>query len=161
MVAPTYSYGYSPYSKTNPSGSKVDTVRLLLGITKAPWEMADEEIAYFIAQENDTDKLYFVCHHIATSIASHYANQVTRSMGPLSIQLSEKMNHWLTIAEEMFNHATKDTTITPSPYSGTAQTGDRIDTDGLAVEPIFKRDQFDNLGTGTGSDPSDREHFQP
>jgi hypothetical protein len=157
----TSSYGGDPYSATNTDGSKVDTVRLLLGINRAPWEMTDEEIEFFISEEGNPSKLYFVCHHIATSIASSYSNQANRSMGPLSISLSQKFDHWMAVAEEMYGHATRDTTITPSPFSGTSQVGDRADTSDLVVKPSFVRDMFDNYGTGTGSDPSDREHFQP
>jgi hypothetical protein len=161
---PTYSYGYNPYSQNNLTGSKVDTVRRYLGITKAPWEICNEDVQFFIDDEGGATSrvsLYFVAHHVAQSIANSYADQVQRSMGPLSIALGDKIAHWQQVSEAMYEHATKDTTITPSPYSGTAQSGDRIDTDDMAVPVAFKRDQFDNYGTGTGSDPSDREHFQP
>jgi hypothetical protein len=117
MAAPTYSYGYNPWSAANPTGSKVDTIRLLLRITEDPWELADEEITYIINTQN-TNNMKWIAYKASESILGNYANQVDRTMGPLSLSLSQKFDHWMNMAEFMRKAATTTSSATPMFASG-------------------------------------------
>ena len=112
MVAPNFSYGYNPWSMANPSGSKVDTIRLMLRITADPWELADEEITYYINTENTTN-MKWIAYKICEAILGNYASQVDRTMGPLSLSLSQKFDHWSQMAAFMKAAATANKTATP------------------------------------------------
>ena len=112
MVAPHFSYGYNPWSMANPSGSKVDTIRLMLRITADPFELADEEITYYINTENTTN-MKWIAYKVCEAILGNYANQVSRTMGPLSITLSDKFEHWKSMAAFMKAAATANKSATP------------------------------------------------
>ena len=119
MAAPTYSYGYNPWSRSNPTGSKIDAVRLILRITSDPWELAYEEIQYIIDTQN-TNNMKWIAYKAAESILGNYANQIDRTMGPLFLSDSQKFDHWMKMAEFMRKAATTNSTSTPlfaaSPY---------------------------------------------
>jgi hypothetical protein len=119
----TSSYGHNPWSPSTPSGSKVDTIRLLLRITEEPYEMTDEELTYFINNESGSS-MTWIAYKVAQSIVGNYANQVTRSMGPLSISLSDKFEHWKAITENMRIAATSMKTATPLFHS--SDNGEKI-----------------------------------
>jgi hypothetical protein len=112
MVSPTYTYTYDPWSVSNPTGSKVDTIRLMLRINADPWELADQEITYYINTEATTN-LKWVAYKVCEAILGNYANQVDRSMGPLSLSLSQKFEHWKSMAAFMKNAATANKSATP------------------------------------------------
>jgi hypothetical protein len=112
----TSSYGHNPWSTSTPNGSKVDTIRLLLRITEEPYEMTDEELTYFINNESGSS-MNWIAYKVAQSILGNYASQVTRSMGPLSISLSDKFTHWQQITEQMRIAATSMKSATPIFHS--------------------------------------------
>jgi hypothetical protein len=112
----TNSYGRNPYTANNLTGSKVDAIRLLLRITSEPWELSNEEIQYYI-DENPRSDMRWVAYKVAESIFGNYADQCDRTMGPLSISLSQKFDHWQKVAQQMKIAATTGKVQSPSPVS--------------------------------------------
>jgi hypothetical protein len=145
----------------NPTSVPLDAIRLILGDTDTTnYLLTDSELNYFLTQENNN--IYYAGHHAASAIAGKFSRLADKSLGPLSISLSQKAANYRQLSKDLYDHAIYDVNIAPTPFSGTSETGDRLNTDDLAVPPLFKRGDFDNPIVGSGEDSADdRQHFTP
>jgi hypothetical protein len=75
----------------NPVETNKDQVRLLIGDTAEPWDMADEEIDHFLTANGDTP--IDAAIDCATTLVSKYAaKSAAASVGPFSIDYAAKSN---------------------------------------------------------------------
>lgn len=160
MVAPTYTYSYSP------SSDDVDRLRLMLGDTDVSSGgvnaiFCDEELEYFITEGHGNSHL--AAHHACVAASAKYSKLADRTLGPMSISYSQLSASFRAQAQEEFDNATNSSNVSPMPYSFTQQTGDRDrsleDDTTLQVPAKFHRDQYENSGDGTASSDELREHW--
>ena len=116
----------------DPSSSKRDEVRFLIGDTQTPEFLTDNEIAWCIAEETNT---YLSAALACESIASLLAQQIDKSVGDLSVQLSQKYQHYIERGQWLRSRASRKApafvTLTANP--------DR--------DHYFDTQQFDNYRT--------------
>jgi hypothetical protein len=116
MTTVTHSYGMNPYSSSNLTGSRIDSIRLLLRITDSTcWELSDEEITFII--DSNPGSVYWQAYKTAEVILGNYVEYITRSMGPLSLNEDQKFQHWTQLAEKMKIAATTGSVQSPYPIS--------------------------------------------
>ena len=160
MVA-TYTYGNDPIN------DETDRMRLIIGDTgdgspsSTTCIFSDEEFAWFIQEGKGNDHL--AAHHACLAAAGKYSRLADKTLGPMSISYSQiAANYQKQAAEEIIN-ATYEYTVTPVPYSFTAETGDRdieSEEDDHKVPAFFIRNEDENYGdTVAGSGDSERIHW--
>jgi hypothetical protein len=152
----TYTYTFDP------TNDETDRMRLLLGDTgdgspsASTCIFADEEYTWFITEGKGND-------HACIAAASKYSKLADKTLGPMSISYSQIAGNFQKQAEEELRNATYEYTVTPVPYSFTAETGDRdIDAEesDYKVPAFFIRNEDENYGdTVAGSGDSERIHW--
>jgi len=128
------SYGDSPAS--NP----VDAVRLLVGDTKSPEQLTDNELAYLLSEERGNTLR--AAARAAETLASKYANQAEeRVVGPLRLANRNQSQtvRYQRLAKTLWARAFSRGV---APYAGGTSIADKTakGTDADRVEPFFKRD---------------------
>ena len=76
----------------NPSPSDRDTVRFLIGDTTVPEFLTDEEIDWCLIEEVN---IYLAGALCCESIAARLAQEIDKSVGDISVQLSQKYAHYV------------------------------------------------------------------
>lgn len=83
----------------DPSESKLDECRFLLGDTEPSTPiMQDEEIEYIIAQSGSNNNL--LKYNLFTRAATLFARDIKRSLGPQSEDPTSRLNYYKTQAAE-------------------------------------------------------------
>jgi predicted alpha/beta hydrolase family esterase len=139
----------------DPSSSSKDTVRFYVGDTiEADPQISDEEITFLITEEGDN--LLRAAARGAEMIAAHYARQVDKSVGGLSLSAGRRQEKYERLAKQLWNRASRVGKGLPTAYAGGISITDKIvqieDTD--RVRPDFHKDQMDNDSVIYGTDPS-------
>ena len=89
----------------DPSNSTVDEVRFLIGDTDTSDQLlSDEEITYLISVHVDQGASY--SNYLAASasckaIAASLAKKIDKTVGSLSLSLSQKFDHYNQLAEQL------------------------------------------------------------
>ncbi len=126
----------------NPAGSDLSEVRYLVGDTDSTDELvSDEEIAYAVASEaNNT----MAAVRTARAIASKFARLVTKAVGDLKINYSDRVKHYMDLAT--FLEDSDPAANIPVPYAGGISVSDKdsVEENTDRVNPAFERGQFDN-----------------
>lgn len=93
----------------DPSSSSRDEVRFLIGDTDADDQLLqDSEVDYLVSVSPDgSGHNYLAASAACDAIAARYAKQISKSVGSLSIQLSEKYQHYKELADTLYDMATK------------------------------------------------------
>lgn len=109
-------------------------------------ELSDESITAILVIESDPRVAAAIC---AESLAGKYSSLVDKKIGDLSISYSQRAKQWADIAGKLRSSA-RSTLF--EPWAGGLSEGDkearRADTD--LVQPAFRRDLFENVGTEFG-----------
>ena len=137
----------------NPGSSAKDAIRFLIGDTDTTDQLlSDEEIAWLNLEQTgsatSTDDLYYTAHYACHSIAAKLARLADKSIGGLSVSLSQKANAYLTQAKELFKHAQR--TSAPLPYAGGITISDKeIDQENSDLYAgFFRSGQFQDTRDG-------------
>lgn len=124
-------------------------------------DVLDRDLARLGKSMTDAEKIrayaYLIADLQAQKVPDWAAKQI--SYGGDSVTRDGNKTSYRISYEQFLASITKPTRL-PAPYSYTAQTV-AADTSNLAVKPAFRRGMTDNVGSGSGFDPADREHFQP
>ena len=141
----TYTYTNNPYSSSNLTGSKTDTIRMLIGDTLVSTDpiLTDEEIDFFI---DDSTNLYYAAYNAAMAIVGRFNRLVDKTIGETSIKYSQRSKQYEELAAKLKAKALSST-ITPTPYCYTA-------TDD-APDRAFTRNMMDYPGLNTSSEDWD------
>lgn len=134
----TFSYNDSELS------SDLNRVRRLIGdVSSTSAEFSDEEVEFFIDEGNN---IYGAVALAAHSLAAKYADKVTKSVGELSISLSDKYEHFKSLAIKFEGLA--DLKGSPQIYAGGISKSDKDnrEADSDRTEPDFYRGEFDFEG---------------
>lgn len=92
----TFSYSGDPES------SDLDTVRFLIQDTLSDEPLlSDEEINFMLKTWKDRGSLYYVAARCCETIAAQFAREVSISSDSQSISLSELMQKYTTLAEQL------------------------------------------------------------
>ena len=127
----------------DPSASDLDEVRFLSGDTDTDEELAtDNEINYCIAEAyNNVGAAVLVCEYIAAKYSREVDARVGAA-GELNLKLSQISEQYSLRAQDLKKRLVQYA----SPWAGSISIDDKQsqedDTD--RVEPMFKRDQFDD-----------------
>lgn len=137
----------------DPGSSAKDAIRFLVGDTDTTDQLlSDEEIAWINYEQTGSstslDDLYYSAHYACHAIAAKLARLADKSIGDLSVSLSQKANAYLTQAQELFKHAQR--TNAPVPYAGGILISDKeIDQDNSDIYAgFFRSGQFQDVRDG-------------
>lgn len=125
------------WSYTDPTASDRDKVRFLVGDTDSTDEqLQDEELDWLIGENKN---VYAAASEACEALASKYARQVTKSVGPLMIQAQQKKDQYEDRAEKLRAMAARRGSV-PVPYAGglsvTEKDTDVLDT--VLIQPRFR-----------------------
>lgn len=76
----------------DPSTSDRDAVRFIIGDVGTPELLSDDEVDWCLGQENN---IYLSAALACETIASALAKQIDKTVGDLSVQLSQKYDHYV------------------------------------------------------------------
>lgn len=143
----TWTYGNSP--NTN----NTDAVRFLAGdVDTADQLVTNEEITYVLAQAPNN---YLAAALVCDAIAAKYSRQADRIIGDLSLKSSQQSDQYAARAAQLRSQGSLGAAL---PYAGGIRISDKDvdeeDTD--LVRPAFRRDLFEQPGTGPNDDTDDR-----
>lgn len=127
--------------------TSLNRVRRLIGDVNSTSPLfTDEEINFYI---DENASIYSAAAIACQSLAAEYADAVTKSVGPLSITMSDKFKHYNSLASQFTVQASQ--TGTPQLYAGGISKADKLtkeqDTD--RDEPWFSRDMDDYIESTT------------
>lgn len=125
----------------NPADSDRDAVRFLIGDTDTTDEqLQDAEIDWLLTEQGS---VYGAAIESARALSAKYARQVTKSVGDLKLQASDKAAHYRALVEDL-EKASATSNLVPIPFAGGISVDDKNtredETD--RVEPRFHRGQF-------------------
>lgn len=138
------------YNSTDISTS-LARVRLMIGDTDTnDQQLTDEEINYWV---NNSGGVVWAAANAAESLAAEYARRVDKSIGPASLQVSQRQKHYHDLAASLRAKAAVYSGIEPYVGGTVVSTKDELEDDTDRVEPSFARGWGDYPGTGrfTGS----------
>lgn len=139
------------WTYTDPGSIPRDVVRFLVGDTDSTDpQLSDEEIAFLLSQQSNP---YRAAALAAGSLAAKFSRQVTKSVGTLSLSLSDKAQRYRDLSAQLKLEA-ENNTSPPIPVSTAGSIADKqsrsADPDWNG--PEFSRHQFDdNSLHGAGS----------
>lgn len=107
----TWTYGATPSTSTR------DEFRLLIGDTDTNDQIfSDAEVAYFLSKNSSVTLAAAIGCRAA---ANKYARQISYSLGELSEQLAQKVQHFTELAKELEKSASRYTFSGTTPTIGT------------------------------------------
>jgi len=96
----------------NPAASTIEKIRWEIGDTDSTnAKFTDAEINYALDEEHS---VYAASARLCEQLATKYASDVDRSLGPLRVNLSQKVEFYNKRAKELRKHGAKYAT----PYAG-------------------------------------------
>ena len=123
----------------DPASSNKDAVRFLVGDTVETDKLVqDEEIDFALANEGGvTNAAVAICR----AVAAKFSRQADKTVGKLSISLSQKAAAYHALADKIEQKASR----LAIPYAGGLVVSEResLLTDTSAVQPIFRRGAMD------------------
>lgn len=146
MTAPTYTYS------GDPSSSDKDAVRFWVQDTGPDvWLLSDQEILFTLDQYSNTILAAAQC---CRSIAAKFGQKVNKRVGDLSINYSDKVDHYLALAQEF---DTQGSISGLAPYAGGISKSDmcKVASNTDRVKPPFREGQFDNRQALNGLETTD------
>lgn len=139
----------------NPSATAKDAIRFLIGDTDTNDQLlSDEEIAWVNTEASgtstSTSDLYDAAYRCCVTIASKLARQADKSIGDLSVKLSQKADGYLKQADALKQLSMRSSGV-PVPYAGGITISDKdIDEDNSDINrQWFATGQFTNRRDGT------------
>jgi hypothetical protein len=139
----TYSYTNDPWSNTNSEGSKVDSIRMLIGDTDSSrWLLSDEEIQFFI--DDNVNSIYFAAASAADALAGKFSRLADKSIGRTHISYSQLAGQFATLAGKLRTKSYVRTNIA-TPYNSNME-GSLPSDDNMIGQAQFKRNMFDYPG---------------
>lgn len=138
----------------NPASSARDAIRFLIGDTDTTDQLvSDEEIAWVNTEASGTSTattaLYDAASRCCLTIASKLARQADKSIGDLSVSLSQRSTAYKAMAMEMKGLAARSGNV-PIPYAGGITISDKdIDQENSDIfRTWFVAGQFENVRDG-------------
>lgn len=138
----------------DPSANARDAIRFLIGDTDTDDQLlTDEEIAWVNTETSGTATgtvgLYDAASRCCIAIASKLAREADRSIGDLSVSLSQRAGAYRTQATELKAMAGREGGV-PVPYAGGITISDKdIDQDDSDIfRTWFSAGQFENVRDG-------------
>lgn len=131
-----------PYAG-DPAASNRDAVYFLIGDTKTTaQEFTNAEIDFLLAQNGSN--VYAAAAEAARQLAAKFAKQADKTVGDLSVSLSQKSKAYLELLRTLEEKAATQSYV-PTPYAGGISRSDKEndETDADRVEPFFKRGRDD------------------
>lgn len=152
----------------NPASSALDAIRFLIGDTDTNDQLlSNEEIAWLNTEASGTstgtNALYDAAYRSCLAIAASLARLADKSIGDLSVQLSQKAAGYRATATEMKALSYRKGLV-PTPYAGGISISDKDidDEDSDSVRPYFRTGQFENFRDGgQQSDMRGNQWFGP
>jgi len=124
----------------DPSASTIEKIRWLIGDTvEASAKFQDAEITYAY---NEEGSIYGAAALCCEQLATRYADAVSRSLGPLRIDLSDKAEKYKSMAKDFRRKAY----MYAQPYVGGISEAkeDVFEDDSDLKQPIFDKGMMDN-----------------
>lgn len=124
----------------DPSASTLETIRWLIGDTvEASAKFQDAEINYAYDSEGS---IYGAAALCCEQLSTRYSDAVSRSLGPLRVDLSDKASKYLSMAKEF----RKKAAMYATPYGGgiSVAKDEVFDEDSDLNQPIFDKGMMDN-----------------
>lgn len=124
----------------DPSTSEKDALRFLIGDTDPDDPLlSDSEVEFLINRMRDVD---LAAAEAAYSLAGRYSRMADKSVGDLSISLSQKAAAFLELADKLRRKAQ----VLAVPFAGGISLKQKatIEADSDRVPPAFSRDMFKN-----------------
>lgn len=138
----------------DPSANARDAIRFLIGDTDTNDQLlSDEEIAWVNSEASGsstgTTALYDASMRCCLTIASKLAREADKSIGDLSVSMSQRAKAYREQAVELKNLATREGTV-PTPYAGGITISDKeIDEQNSDLfRSWFSAGQFENVRDG-------------
>ena len=148
MVTPTYSFS------GDPATSDKDAVRFWIqDMGPDVWLVSDQGILFVLQQYTQP---LFAAAQVLRALASQYAQKVTKRVGDLSINYSDKAKQFLALADDLEQQASMNGVM---PYGGGVSKSDMraVAENSDRPKPAFRVKQFDNpsgLNNTTEFDPN-------
>jgi len=142
----------------DPSKSLKDEVRFLTGDTCQDEPLVqDEEIRYALAKHGDNTMLAGAL--VLRSLAARFSREASASVGGVSYSGATIAEAFNSRADELDpSGVTSGSSALLPVFGGLTYTGKEIlDSDTDAVQPIFRKGQFDNIEGGSDFDGSERD----
>lgn len=142
----TWTYSTTDLTATSSSGS-LAKIRLLVGDTDtSDQQLQDEEIYFAVSAEGGDYAAAALC---AELLAAEYARKADKTVGSLSIQWSQRFDHYTALAAKL----RRNSSVIALPYAGGVSISDKTtrETDTDRVAPAFYRGLLDNpevIGNG-------------
>lgn len=138
----------------NPASSARDAIRFLIGDTDTTDQLlSDEEIAWVNTEASGTStattNLYDAAARCCQTVASKLARQADKSIGDLSVSLSQRATAYLAQADQMKGLAARSGNV-PIPYAGGITWSDKeIDQENPDIfRSWIASGQFENVRDG-------------
>lgn len=130
-----------PYTN-DPVGTPSDEIRFLLGDTKEPYDLSDNEVVYLLAQENGNPGR--AAARGAEALQAKFSSAwEEKRVGPLLLRTFKgKADRYATLAKLLWSQASNRGVV---PFAGGTSATDKIAraTDPDRVKPTFKRRMMD------------------
>lgn len=124
----------------DPAANEKDAVRFLIGDTDPDDQLLqDEEILYLVERMKTTEG---AAAEAAYSLAAKFSRLSDKSVGDLSLSLSQKAAAFLALADKLRRRAS----ILAVPFAGGISKSQKAATEGDSdrVKPAFSRSMFSN-----------------
>lgn len=124
----------------NPAANEKDAVRFLIGDTDPDDPLLqDEEILYLLEHTNEVEG---AAAEAAYSLAARFSRQADKSVGDLSLSLSQKSAAFWQLAESLWRRSG----LRALPFAGGISKSQKRATEADAdrVKPAFSRSMFSN-----------------
>ena len=138
----------------DPSANARDSIRFLIGDTDTNDQLlSDEEIAWVNSEASGsataTTAVYDAAMRCCMSIASKLAREADKSIGDLSVSMSQRAKAYRDQAKELKALATREGTV-PVPYAGGITISDKeVDEQNSDLfRSWFSAGQFENVRDG-------------
>jgi hypothetical protein len=138
------------WSYSTALSTDIDRVRLLIGDidTSDPLPLQNEEIQYLLTLKNGS--LYDAAIASAERLAAFYARKVTKSVGSLSIQYSNKYKQFQELADRLRNEAMNASAASGlfvAPFAGgiSKTTEQTYEEDPDRIQPAFSRRTHEDI----------------
>ena len=143
----------------DPASNARDSIRFLIGDTDTTDQLInDEEIAWMNNQVTGSDTattgVYTVAVRACLTIASKFARMADKSVGDLSVTMSQKATGYREQAKALKALALAEGGV-PTPYAGGISLSDKsIDRSDSDIVRYFSVGQFQNNGSADDVEPS-------
>lgn len=148
----TWTYGGDPDANAR------DAIRFLIGDTDTNDQiLSDEEIAWVnkevTGSSTATTGLYDAGYRCCLAAASKFSRMADKSVGDLSVSMSQKAAAYRTQAQEIKALAAREGNV-PTPYAGGITQSDKdVDEGDSDIRRYFKVGQFVNPGSALNVKP--------